>query len=110
MTTHPAPAEPAPDPAAVLAAIADMRPPLSLWLDVAARRALAHAKHGARSIEHLESPDPAWLPVLVEEIGEVANSLTYDGHTTGIRDELLDVLAVASAWIDAIDRAASDGA
>jgi NTP pyrophosphatase (non-canonical NTP hydrolase) len=66
-------------------------------------RAKAHAKHGTNSIESLPPDSPHWLPVLVEEVGEVANSLTYDAADASTRAELIDVLAVVTAWIDAID-------
>lgn len=72
-------------------------------MQVRAARMAAHVKHGEKSIERLSSVDRAWLPVLVEEIGEVANAMTYDG-AADMRAELLDVMAVASAWIDALDR------
>lgn len=67
-----------------------------------ARRA-AHDKHGANSIEAQPWDSSRWLPILVEEVGEVANALTYDGPANKLRDELIDVLAVASAWVDAYD-------
>jgi NTP pyrophosphatase (non-canonical NTP hydrolase) len=72
-------------------------------LEVRLARAAAHAKHGANSIEAQASDSPRWLPILVEEIGEVASALTYDKNPNGLRAELIDVLAVASAWLDSID-------
>ena len=92
------------------------------WVsEVLSARAAAHAKHGVHSIEALDYADPRWLTVLVEEIGEVAHELTYDAEPVTdqaldvderaraearrVRGELLDVLAVASAWLDAADRA-----
>lgn len=72
-------------------------------MEVRSARMAAHVKHGEKSIEKLSSVDRAWLPVLVEEIGEVANAMTYDG-AADMRAELIDVMAVASAWIDALDR------
>jgi len=70
-------------------------------------REKAHKKHGENSIECLPAYDVRWLTVLVEEVGEVAHSLTYDSGE-GIRElrcELIDVMSVVSAWISAIDRA-----
>lgn len=68
------------------------------------RRELAHEKHGANSIESMPAADQRWMPVLIEEIGEVAHAITYDsGKTmTDLADELLDVMAVCGAWLDAL--------
>lgn len=74
-----------------------------LIIEATRARAKAHAKHGANSIEALAADSPRWLPVLVEEVGEIANSLTYDGPGHNTRGELIDVLAVVTAWLDAID-------
>lgn len=96
------------------------------WVgEVLSARAAAHAKHGPNSIEALDYADPRWLAILMEEVGEVAHELTYDAEPTWdqpldvderaraearrVRAELLDVLAVASAWLDAADRSI-DGA
>lgn len=67
------------------------------------RRLAAHEKHGENSIEALPAGDPRWLAVLIEEVGEVAHALTYDADllATDLADELLDVMAVCSAWLDA---------
>jgi NTP pyrophosphatase (non-canonical NTP hydrolase) len=46
----------------------------------------------------------AGTAILGEEFGEVAAALTYDKDASTLRAELIDVLAVASAWVDAIDR------
>lgn len=44
---------------------------------------------------------------LAQHFGEAAaHALTYDKDPASLRGELLDVLAVASAWVAAIDRAA----
>lgn len=98
-----------------------------LWAEVAVARGRAHAKHGDYSIESLGAFNPGWLPILVEEVGEVAHTLTYDARLAAAnlgpatiravahldpadyallmptRAELIDVLAVASAWVDRID-------
>lgn len=67
-------------------------------------RERAHAKHGDNSIEAIPADDPRWLSVLVEEVGEVAHALTYDSGASPeqLAGELVDVLAVASAWLDAL--------
>ena len=77
----------------------------NLWVEILTGRAKAHQKHGANSIEAIPADDPRWLSILVEEIGEVAHAMTYDSGQTidDIRAELVDVAAVATAWIDSID-------
>ena len=58
--------------------------------------------------------DPAWLPVLVEEVGEVArvlcdynNSHTWleitDQAQSRLREELIQVIAMATVWVARID-------
>jgi NTP pyrophosphatase (non-canonical NTP hydrolase) len=78
-----------------------------LYREVLTARRHAHEKHGDNSIEAHGPNAPAWLPILGEEFGELCAELTYDKNTgdlTRLRAELIDVLAVASAWVDAIDR------
>ena len=77
----------------------------NVWSEVQRARAAAHAKHGQNSIEALKGTDSRWLAVLTEEVGEVAHEQTYDA-TGDLRAELMDVLSVASAWVDALDRGA----
>jgi len=74
-----------------------------VWREVQNARRRAHEKHGENSIESVSPTDPRWLPILVEEIGEVAHTMTYDGPIDQLRSELIDVLAVASAAVDSID-------
>jgi len=79
------------------------------WVDeVREGRFKAHLKHGQNSIEAVRGRDPRWLSILVEEVGEVAHALTYDAQheesvEESVRAELIDVLCVASAWVDALD-------
>jgi hypothetical protein len=73
----------------------------ALWQQVMRSREKADAKHGANGIEQIPADDPRWLTILVEEIGEVAHALTYDATDSDLDAELLDVLAVASAWLSA---------
>lgn len=75
--------------------------------EIGQARIRAHAKHGAQSIEAITPADPRWLSILVEEIGEVSHELTYDADGD-LRAELIDVLAVATAWVAAIDRHAAE--
>lgn len=76
-----------------------------VWTDILNARRKAYQKHGANSIEAIPASDPRWLSILMEEVGEAAHELTYDsgGTTASLRAELIDVLSVASAWVDAID-------
>lgn len=45
----------------------------------------------------------SWSHILVEEVAEAVSS-AIDGNTTDLREELVQVAAVAVAWIEAIDR------
>lgn len=74
----------------------------SVWNEVLAERVRAHRKHGDDSIESSAVGDLPMLAILVEEIGEVAHALTYDGPTEGLADELIQVMAVCSAWLDKV--------
>ena len=61
-------------------------------------------------MEMKDHDDPDWLPVLVEEVGEVAKVLCdhrhglmdNDGRDEELREELIQVGAMVAAWIDAI--------
>lgn len=69
--------------------------------DVLRNRIKAHRKHfDGGSMEMLSSTNAMWLPILVEEIGEIANCLTYDsGKTTeNLYDEIIDVMTICWAW------------
>ena len=75
-------------------------------------RIRAHAKHDGNqeSMERREWDDPSWLPVLVEEVGEAARTLNELRHRSMVpeqcaaelRAELIQVAAMATAWIEAI--------
>lgn len=80
-------------------------------IDVHNERVRAHLKHddNGRSMERKDYDDPAWLPVVVEEIGEVARVICDWRHNPiytnqeRLREELIQVMAMCSAWVDAID-------
>lgn len=82
-----------------------------VYADVHDERNRAHKKHGPKGNSREDQPwnEQEWLPILVEEVGEVAHELTYDtGRTTvdraeRMREELVQVAAMACAWIAAID-------
>jgi len=71
--------------------------------EVHRERLRAHAKHGAagNSREDAAWSDSEWLPILIEEIGEVAHELTYDVQSQRkmdrLRAELIQVAAMACA-------------
>lgn len=80
-------------------------------LDEVARERLAQdEKWGVQDREDLK-----WLAILVEEVGEVADELNSQWAPPSIgpkrlREELVQVAAVAVAWVEAIDRRQGDGA
>ena len=54
-----------------------------------------------------------WLPILMEEAGEVAQAMnewvhTPDGSLEEVSKELVQVAAVAVAWVERINRYAGD--
>ena len=84
-----------------------------LYEDVHRERIRAHAKHddNGNSMERKDWWSPDWLPVLIEEVGEVARvqceyrhgKFGYQGAKDSLREELVQVAAMTCAWIDAID-------
>lgn len=46
--------------------------------------------------------EPVKVGVLTEELGEVARAM-LDGNRTGLRAELVQVAAVAVAWLEALE-------
>lgn len=77
--------------------------------DVHRERVRAHALHDDRgqSMERRAADDPLWLPVVTEELGEVAQVLCDDTSkpldVPHLREELVQLAAMTVAWIDAID-------
>lgn len=84
--------------------------------DVAVERGRQEAKcreqrelgvDGWRTCADPQLPDDARLAVLVEEVGEVARELCErrigNGDTQRLRTELVQLAAVAVAWIEGID-------
>lgn len=68
----------------------------------------AVAKHGIDQTPANNRMDPKEkLVILVEEVGEVARAMTYDEASgTRLREELLQVAAMAGAWwISMVDTA-----
>lgn len=82
--------------------------------DAHRERIRAHAKHADKpggSMEMKSADDPDWFPVLCEEVGEVAREIndyrhgliSDDDRMPRLRAELVQVAAMAHAWIAAID-------
>jgi len=65
----------------------------------------AIAKHGwAQTPLNPARKDVDNLPILVEEIGEVARAMTYDeGSRDALIKELLQTAAMALSWAEAVD-------
>lgn len=71
----------------------------------------AHAKHGAESMVSPGHDPGKRLAILVEEVGEVASALTYDkGDPDNLREELIQVAAMALSWVyaDVIEAGAAE--
>lgn len=76
--------------------------------DIQAELVHAHAKHGDRGMGVLSYDDTTWLPILMEEVGEVAQSLITDAEGLAeLRAELVQVATTAAAWVASIDRHAA---
>jgi NTP pyrophosphatase (non-canonical NTP hydrolase) len=75
------------------------------YSDIHRERIRAHKLHDdhGQSMERREYTDSRWLPVVVEEVGEVARVLCDGENTNRLRAELVQVAAMVIAWIEAID-------
>ncbi len=82
-----------------------------LYDDMHRERIRAHEKHApkGKSCEQMDWTDRDWLPVLTEEVSEVARALNDREPSTRLREELVQVGAMAAAWINAIDHAPKMG-
>lgn len=86
-----------------------------LYASVHRERIRAHEKHdhpNSPSMERRPFDDPCWVTVLTEEVGEVCKAINDHRHSSKpdfaklkaeVREELVQVAAMACAWIDAID-------
>lgn len=65
----------------------------------------ARLKHGpAMTCDNPHLPTVLKLAALVEEVGEVANALTYDGlDRDNLVKELIQVASVACMWIESLE-------
>lgn len=79
----------------------------TVYADIHAERLRAHGKHSANgnSREDADAMNEEWLPILMEEVGEVAHWFTYDSERDidELRNELIQVAAMAAAWVESID-------
>ena len=83
------------------------------YSDMHRERIRAHAKHDQRdgSMERKAWNNAIWLPVVTEEVGEVARVLCDNELglldqaevRAKLREELVQVGAMVAAWIEAID-------
>lgn len=94
----------------------DLRRCESLGNEIANERDRAHAKHADKpggSMEMKDWTEPDWVDVLVEEVGEVSRARCDYRHglmdaatyRAELRKELIQVAAMATAWVAAIDDA-----
>ena len=78
-------------------------PGLRVPLEIVSERAKQDAKWGEQNHE-----DGYWLGILMEEVGEVSKEYIEapynDSGDSELRQELIQVAAVAVAWVEAIDR------
>lgn len=58
----------------------------------------AYDKHHGRTPFNPEVTEQMKFVILAEEVGEVARALTPVGHANPLRDELIQVAAMALAW------------
>lgn len=76
--------------------------------DAMAERVKAHAKHvgtHAGSREQAPHDDPLWLPIIVEEVGEIARALNDREPLGRLRAEAIQAAAMCLAYADAIEEA-----
>jgi hypothetical protein len=78
--------------------------PGTVYADVAGERLRAHRKHGPNGMESRDAYDRKWWTVLMEEVGEVARAFEDGESIERIKEELVQVTAMAAAWVDACDR------
>lgn len=81
------------------------RDKLNIYQRVHQERVRSIEKHGSNAQDNLAWHDPKCFYNLVEEVGEVANALTYDSSKglSELQKELIQVAAMAIAWADTLD-------
>ena len=76
-----------------------MPPPRTVWAEVIERRKIWHAESQPDSMEDWIAADPAWLQRLGDVVTVVGEAVHGESDVDP-REALIDVLAVASSWID----------
>ncbi len=77
----------------------------TVWHEVIERRHLMHKQAGPESMETWAPADIAWVGLLEDAEGDVVDARTdASGGHGDPREALIDLLAVASAWVDAFDQ------
>ena len=74
-------------------------PGRALWLEVIERRKALHAESQPDSMEHWPAADRAW-PQRLDDVVTVVTEAVRGENDVDPRAALVDVLAVASSWID----------
>ena len=69
-----------------------------IWTEITLEQVRARELHGEDWTGDPQVMDGDRLPVLVEEVGEVATEV-QTGDVAALRDELVQVAAVAVAWL-----------
>lgn len=70
--------------------------------DTMAEAQRACTKHGSHTPRNLDMPRQEKLPILVEELGEVARCITYDREHAGeLYEELIQLATMALMWATA---------
>lgn len=67
----------------------------------AIERMKSDEKWGTQSIPNGTHSDYALVTILLEEVGEVARAV-LERDEENLRDELFDVMQVATAWLEAL--------
>lgn len=75
---------------------------MNVYENIKSERLYQDNRWGVRNQENEK-----WLSILVEEIGEVAQAM-LEGENLKVREELIQVAAVAVAWLECIERRRAD--
>ena len=62
-----------------------------------------HCRHAEHSVLSKDMTNGERLAILVEAVGEVASTLASDGDTANLETELIQVAAIAAAWVEALN-------
>ena len=87
----------------------------SIYDEIRAERRRAHAKHRETSMESMPVDSLDRYAILGEEVGEIAKEFNEARHRGGpldlvaLREECIQVAAMATAWADALTRAVTRG-